>query len=493
MRSFFINLTLFILPKGLESLICRRQCGEDLEMNLKAGHRFFGGPEKKSEEKLRIVNGYEPPPRSFLALIKVNKDESTCGGTIINDRFVLTAGHCVCLYGSDVIPCEDKKLLYPSKNINMYIGVNNKDVSQLDQLQDVQIFHAVDVIMHQNWDGTGHPHLPDLALIQTDRKIKFIDKKVGPICLPSRKARVHNKKVYAAGWGVTGGSCLTDSNGPSKYVRCRKPFSYNGQVFDGCLTSDSPSANNKICQEFLKAIGRNKYNLKTKDAIKIIYSKKKETICYRLENNGHGWCGSCRRDAQENEVGYCTAFDDYQMEDETMTEVSPTQDWGFCSKQCSAIQLEATKLMEINLVALRKRECNLLISNSETLQYDKDKEICAGHKILFPKRRVYRRYKIKGTKDNFFFKRRKSEINRLNITGNASQLNFFLGHADSCQGDSGGPLYRFKKRKGKKRAIIIGVVSRGEQCAGLNQPGIYTNVAKFTKWIRKFSRKGRCN
>ncbi|CAB4057760.1 unnamed protein product [Lepeophtheirus salmonis] len=338
----------------------------------------------------------------------------------------------------------------------MYIGVNNKDVSQLDQLQDVQIFHAVDVIMHQNWDGTGHPHLPDLALIQTDRKIKFIDKKVGPICLPSRKARVHNKKVYAAGWGVTGGSCLTDSNGPSKYVRCRKPFSYNGQVFDGCLTSDSPSANNKICQEFLKAIGRNKRRKQFVTDLKTMVMVGVDLV---------------ERDAQENEVGYCTAFDDYQMEDETMTEVSPTQDWGFCSKQCSAIHLEATKLMEINLT----------------------KKFAQGTKSYFLNEEYIVVTRLKEQKIIFFFKRRKSEINRLNITGNASQLNFFLGHADSCQGDSGGPLYRFKKRKGKKRAIIIGVVSRGEQCAGLNQPGIYTNVAKFTKWIRKFSRKGRCN
>jgi secreted trypsin-like serine protease len=36
-------------------------------------------------------------------------------------------------------------------------------------------------------------------------------------------------------------------------------------------------------------------------------------------------------------------------------------------------------------------------------------------------------------------------------------------------------------------AVLVGVVSRGGQCAGFNQPGIYTNVAneEWNKWIRK--------
>ena len=36
------------------------------------------------------------------------------------------------------------------------------------------------------------------------------------------------------------------------------------------------------------------------------------------------------------------------------------------------------------------------------------------------------------------------------------------------------------------KAVVIGVVSRGGECAGFNQPGIYTNIAhrKWNKWIR---------
>ena len=67
-------------------------------------------------------------------------------------------------------------------------------------------------------------------------------------------------------------------------------------------------------------------------------------------------------------------------------------------------------------------------------------------------------------------------------------LGYYLGHTDSCQGDSGGPLYRFYKGK----AYVVGVVSRGDECAGFNQPGIYTDVYKYKKWILKYTKGGSC-
>ena len=98
-------------------------------------------------------------------------------------------------------------------------------------------------------------------------------------------------------------------------------------------------------------------------------------------------------------------------------------------------------------------------------------------------------------------------------------MDYYLGHTDSCQGDSGGPLWQYigkilfitiryltdykslfdsiifylihqhlsynpyNSKDG--RATVVGVVSRGGDCAAFNSPGIYTNVQKHLKWIKE--------
>ena len=55
-------------------------------------------------------------------------------------------------------------------------------------------------------------------------------------------------------------------------------------------------------------------------------------------------------------------------------------------------------------------------------------------------------------------------------------------------GDSGGPIYLWNN----SRAYLIGIVSRGKDCALFNHPGIYTRITKQVPWILQNIKSGNC-
>lgn len=72
---------------------------------------------------------------------------------------------------------------------------------------------------------------------------------------------------------------------------------------------------------------------------------------------------------------------------------------------------------------------------------------------------------------------------RISISDGQICAGVFKGR-DSCGGDSGGPLQLLRKINKRRRFIQYGIISYGSKRCGIqSQPGVYTRITHYLKWI----------
>ncbi|XP_022814026.1 serine protease snake-like [Spodoptera litura] len=141
------------------------------------------------EEKTNITSGGSDSLRDefpHMALLgyspNVKSAEWLCGGSVISERFILTAGHCL---GS------------PTLGQVKYIALGI--LKRTDPPEFWQIYNVKRIVVHPGYKSPSKYH--DIALLETDTEIAFNDH-VLPACLHTR-GEVEDI-LFATGWGALG-------------------------------------------------------------------------------------------------------------------------------------------------------------------------------------------------------------------------------------------------------------------------------------------------
>ncbi|CAF4910714.1 unnamed protein product [Rotaria sp. Silwood1] len=141
----------------------------------------------------RIIGGEQAIPYSWSMVVWINVDTSPfryCGGTIINDSYILTTADCV--HG-----------FFPSE-ISVRAGVHNR-------LSTMGYDCRVDrIIIHPEWNASDHRRPNDIALLHIYPPLPLdIRKDVTLTCIPELNSSVNivnypptDTRLAVVGWGV---------------------------------------------------------------------------------------------------------------------------------------------------------------------------------------------------------------------------------------------------------------------------------------------------
>ncbi|XP_029786334.1 coagulation factor IX [Suricata suricatta] len=132
----------------------------------------------------RIVGGKTAQPGQFPWQVVLNgKVDAFCGGSIINEKWVVTAAHCI----------------HPDVKITVVAGDHNiEEKEHTEQKRNV-----IRTILHHSYNATVNKYSHDIALLELDEPLT-LNSYVTPICIADREYTNTFLKFgsgYVSGWG----------------------------------------------------------------------------------------------------------------------------------------------------------------------------------------------------------------------------------------------------------------------------------------------------
>ncbi|KAM4717038.1 LOW QUALITY PROTEIN: polyserase-2-like [Anableps anableps] len=376
----------------------------------------------------RIVGGEEAPPGSWPWQVSLHYLSSHfCGGSLINDQWILTAAHCV--QGVGINPV----------GLTVYLGRQSQEGSNPNEV----VRKVAQIISHPDYS----PYDNDIALLKMSEPVNFTSY-ISPVCLAASNSSFYSRDPsWVTGWGnirfnvcgqpalntrIVGGEAAPPGSWPWQVS-----LHYNDHFCGGSLINDQWVLTAAHCVQWLAGIpsivtvylGRqSQEGPNPNEAVR----KVAQIISHPHYNLSavYNDIALLRLSEPVNFTSYispvCLAASESTFYSGVDTWITG---WGTIG---SGVPLPSPQnLMEVEVPVVRNRQCRCSYGESNIT----DDMMCAG---------------------------------------------LLEGGKDSCQGDSGGPMV--SKQGG--RWIQAGVVSFGfGWLSQPNFPGVYTRVSQYESWI----------
>uniref|UniRef100_A0A3Q2EH61 Peptidase S1 domain-containing protein n=1 Tax=Cyprinodon variegatus TaxID=28743 RepID=A0A3Q2EH61_CYPVA len=134
----------------------------------------------------RILGGEAAPPGSWPWQVSLHISKHFCGGSLINDQWVLTAAHCV------------ESFWNSPNNVSAYLGRQSQEESNPNEVNR----RASNITIHPDYNSSTVDN--DIALIRLSEPVNFTSY-ISPVCLAASDSTFYSGvESWVTGWGNIG-------------------------------------------------------------------------------------------------------------------------------------------------------------------------------------------------------------------------------------------------------------------------------------------------